>query len=79
MIPDSKLIEMDGANLLVSYDYTPEIPGCYDRAPEDCYPTEPAILSLNSVLFEGVDILEWLTDNTQFKISSKILQSIDKG
>ena len=48
----------------VGYTYTPEIPGVYDKAPEDCYETEPSEVEIEEVLFKNTNILELLNDDT---------------
>jgi hypothetical protein len=58
--------------VVVNYRYKPEIPGVYDRLPEDCYESEPEEIEIADVVFKGVDIFELLSEDTISSIEMSI-------
>lgn len=49
--------EVNGEPVTVTFTYDPGDPGNYCGLPENGWPSEPASLEFESVMFKGVDIL----------------------
>jgi len=60
----------------VAYQYTPEVPGVLDKAPENCYETEPAEIYIDSITLPlcDIDIKDILSDDILNEIEDKIVE-----
>jgi hypothetical protein len=57
--------------VVVEYDYHKGDPGRYYGAPELCYPAEPAYVEIISVMHNGVDIEQYLSDDIMTTIEQE--------